>query len=532
MPADDRPYRLGAELLAPYALIANARDVPDAIALENVETGAVWTHATLLDGITRWASALAVVGVGPGDHVATMLVDQADGIHSWLGAAFAGAVEVPLNPQHRGELLRQLLSAISARVLVVDAAVLGELDLGDVADLVDTIVVHGPGSQPYACRGTPIVDLGPLVAAPPTITDPPPIRYCDTATVIFTSGTTGPSKGVIVPWATAYQLVSWMPADSYTEGEGLFCPLPMFHLAGKSAFTSTLIRRARYVYRQRFSASSFLDDVRSSQCVVANVVGPMLSFLADTPPGADDAENPVRVVACGPMIRGIESFERRFGVHVVTCYGMTEIGSVLTTDQDHGPWNACGRVREGYPWPEVRIVNDDDEEVGPGEVGELIVRTAAPWAFSPGYLGAPAATAEAWRNGWFHSGDALRVDDAGNYYLVDRFKDTIRRRGENVSSFEVESIASSHEAVRECAAVGVPGAHGDDDIVLFVIPTAPGAVGPDALRDWFGPRLPSHMVPAEIRVVDDLPRNATTLRVKKHDLRRIASEGRQEGVGT
>ena len=256
----------------------------------------------------------------------------------------------------------------------------------------------------------------------------------------------------------------------------------------------------------------------------------MLSFLNETPEAADDADGPLRVVFCGPMIREVESFERRFGVHVATCYGMTEIGSVLTTAYDHGPWNACGKVRDSYPWPEVRIVNVYDEDVAPGEVGELIARTAAPWSFSPGYLGAPTATADAWRNGWFHSGDALRVDEAGNYFLVDRLKDTIRRRGENVSSFELESIASAHEAIHECAAVGVQGAHGDDDIVLFVIPTSPDALRTDDLREWLASRLPSHMVPAEIHVVDDFPRNPTSLRVKKYELRRLAQQARETGV--
>ena len=310
---------------------------------------------------------------------------------------------------------------------------------------------------------------------PPTIAGPPPIRYSDTATIIFTSGTTGPSKGVIVPWALAYQLVSWAPADAYGEGEGLFCPLPMFHLAGKSAFTNSLIRRSRFVYREKFSATAFLDDVRRRVCAAGNVVGPMLSFLNETPEAADDADGPLRVVFCGPMIREVESFERRFGVQVATCYGMTEIGSVLTTAYDHGPWNACGKVRDSYPWPEVRIVNEYDEGVAPGEVGELIARTAAPWSFSPGYLGAPARRPTPGATGGSIPATRFGSTRRANYFLVDRLKDTIRRRGENVSSFELESIASAHAAIHECAAVGVQGAHGDDDIVLFVIPTFPDA---------------------------------------------------------
>jgi crotonobetaine/carnitine-CoA ligase len=153
-----------------------------------------------------------------------------------------------------------------------------------------------------------------------------------------------------------------------------------------------------------------------------------------------------------------------------------------------------------------------------------VVRSPYPSAFSSGYLDDPDATSRVWRNGWFHSGDAFRTDDSGWFYLVDRFKDSLRRRGENVSSFEVEAVVGSYEGVSECAAVGVPGEHGDDDIVVFLIPTSPGAVSASDLREWVSKRLPSHMNPTKYRIVEELPRNATTLRVKKHELRRMASD--------
>jgi len=473
--------------------------------LENVESGTAWTHAELLDSVRRWATTLAANGVRPGDHVATMLLDQADGMRTWLGSAFAGAVEAPLNPQHRGELLRAALERVAPRVLVIDPAVLDELDADDLAG-----------------AGTVLTTESPLAGA--ALLEPPALRDADPAAVIFTSGTTGPSKAAVVPWATMYQMVSWAPADAFGPGDGLFCPLPMFHVAGKSGFTNALARRARYVYRPTFSASSFIDDVRATGCTVASVVGPMLSILHATTPRADDAVGPLRAVLCGPMIPEIEDFEHRFGVRVATCYGMTEIGAVLTTGYEHGPWNTCGRVRRDFPWPEVRIVDGDGRDVEPGEVGELVARTPYPAAFSPGYLDDAEATSAAWRDGWFRTGDAFRVDDEGNHYLVDRYKDAIRRRGENVSSYEVESVIASHPAVAECAAVGAPGAHGDDDIVVFVLPSAPGAVDTDELTAWATERLPSHMRPVAYRVMDELPRNATTMRVKKYELRRLVAE--------
>jgi crotonobetaine/carnitine-CoA ligase len=494
----------GGPQLAPHLLVARAAEMPAAVALQNVASGESWGYRELLDSVRYHAGAFIAAGLRPGDYLATMLTDQGAAVRTWLGAAWAGAVEVPLNPWHRGQLLSELLARVSPRLLVTEAEILARLD---PADLVAAGTVLSLDRLPD--RGTPV-------------TAPPAVQAGDVAAVIFTSGTTGPAKGVLVTWAGVYQMVSWVPAGAYGPGDGVFCPLPMFHLAAKSAFTNALARSARFVYRPKFSAPMFLDDVRSADCSTANIVGPMLAMLHGLPERPDDAANPLRAVVCGPMIPEIEAFKQRFGVGVVTCYGMTEIGSVLTTSYEHGPWNSCGRRRADFPWPEVRIVDAAGTDVRPGQVGELIVRPGDSAGFSLGYLGQPDATALAWRDGWFHSGDALRMDEAGNYYLVDRYKDAIRRRGENVSSQEIESVVAAHPEVAECAAVGIPGAFGDDDIMVFVLAAKPGGIDTEELRAWVAARVPPHMRPSEYRQVADFPRNATTMRVKKYELRRIA----------
>jgi crotonobetaine/carnitine-CoA ligase len=514
-------FRIGEAHMAPFLLAARAAETPAAVALQNVATGESWSYQELLDSVRRYASAFVAAGLEPGDFVVTMVPEQGDGIRTWLGAAFAGAVEVPINPRYRGSLLRELLAEVSPRLLVASSSVLADIDPDDLA-AAGTIMTIDSGPAGRAARSAHA--LASFSGGAVTVSGPPALRAGDVAAVIFTSGTTGPSKGVILTWAGVYQMVSWVPADAYGPGDGVFCPLPMFHLAAKSAFTNALARQARFAYRAKFSASSFLDDVRSAGCTTANIVGPMFSMLAGVPERPDDASGPLRVIICGPMIPDIEHVKRRFGVDVVTCYGMTEIGSVLTTTYEHGPWNSCGRVRAGFPWPEVRIVDADGRDVVPGAVGELIVRPAQRIAFSPGYLNDPSGTAQAWRDGWFHSGDALRTDESGNYYLVDRYKDAIRRRGENVSSFEIESIVTAHPAVSECAAVGVPGAHGDDDILIFLIPAESGEVDTEKLGAWVDERVPPHMRPSQYRVVADFPRNATTMRVKKYELRRMARD--------
>ena len=176
------------------------------------------------------------------------------------------------------------------------------------------------------------------------------------------------------------------------------------------------------------------------------------------------------------MIPEIDDFERRFGVRTATCYGQTEVGIPIATGWDHGPWANCGRKRMDYPWPDAVVVNEHDEPVAPGEVGELVVRSAEPWALNVGYYKMPEQTVEAWRNGWFHTGDAFRVDDDGWYYFVDRLRDAIRRRGENISSFEVETFVTEHDDVLECAAIGIPATHGEDDVMIAVIVRDPSVV--------------------------------------------------------
>jgi crotonobetaine/carnitine-CoA ligase len=272
--------------------------------------------------------------------------------------------------------------------------------------------------------------------------------------------------------------------------------------------------------RDKFSATHLWDDVRRTDAKVLALMGPLTSLVHAAPRRVDDADNPVRTVICGPMIPEIEEFEDRFGVKVLTCYGQTESGIALTTGWDHGPWDNCGRPREDYPWTEVRVVNAVDEPLGPGEVGELVIRSAEPWALNVGYYKMPEETANAWRNGWFHTGDAFRYSEDGWYYFADRLSDTIRRRGENISSYEVETMVGEYPEVLECAAVGVPAAHGEDECLVHVIVTDPTSFQPAELIRFLTPRMPRHMLPRYVEVVEgDLPRNETSMRVRKSVLR-------------
>jgi crotonobetaine/carnitine-CoA ligase len=493
--------------LAPHAVAHGATTTPEAIALEHVD-GARLTYAELDRRARTWAGALAARGVGAGDHVATMLPNTFDSHLTMLALAWLRVVEVPLNVAFTGRMLAYALEHADVTTLLVapefhDAVVAVE---GDVATLRDVVVLDDATRAELDAGAR---DIAPFVGP----------QYRDVHSLMFTSGTTGPSKAVITPWAVMYQFWSWVPDDALGSGDGLYCAMPLFHNSGRSAFNYAMARNARFVLRDRFRAGDFWDDVRATGCVTAALVGPMTALLHSAAPRDDDADTPLRNVILGPMIPAIDDFERRFGVRVATGYGQTETGMAVTTGWDHGPWANCGRVREDYPWPEVRIADEFDEPVPDGDVGELLVRSAEPWALNVGYHKMPEQTAAAWRNGWFHTGDAFRCDADGWFYFVDRLRDTIRRRGENISSFEVETLVAEHPSVRECAAIGVPAPLGEDDVFVAVIVDDSTDFDPAALVEFLEPRMPRYMLPRYVEIVDDLPRTEASMRVRKHELR-------------
>ena len=373
--------------------------------------------------------------------------------------------------------------------------------------------------KPIACRVTAASEF--LEAGQhPREPGEPPARH-DVSCVIYTSGTTGPSKGVLVPWA---QLSATIPAQWQTgagTGEAQYVPLPMYHVAGRSAVAVMARHGGKLVLRDGFSVQAFWDDIRNHHCTFTLIAGAMTNFLFRAPPRPGDADNPLAKIVIAPVIPEHAEFAARFGVEIVTGFNMTETSLPVYFPDGIPDWKACGRLRPGYPYYEVRIVDEADNEVPPGQAGELIVRTGAPWTLNAGYLGKPEATVAAWRNGWFHTGDAFRVDEHGHFFFVDRFKDAIRRRGENISSFEVEAVVSDHPAVAECAAVGVPSGVGEDEVQIFVVPRPGTALAPAELIEFLRPRMPKFMLPRFVQLIGALPKTEATQRVRKHELRAL-----------
>ena len=508
---------LDRRFLAPHAVAHWAATTPTAIASQHVD-GPALTYAQLHESALTWAAAFGRLGIGRGDHVATMLPIGFNAQLAMLSLGWLRAIDVPINVGYRGRLLQYVLDHADATTLVIAAEFLDRL-VEIEADLptLETVIVIDGKAPPIGSRR--VVGARDFLGGAGPAADLPGPAYRDIAALLFTSGTTGPSKAVIVPWALVYQFWSFVPEDTLEPGDGLFLPFPLFHNSGRSGFNYAMSRGGRLVFRERFSATSFWDDVRATNATVAGLVGPLTSLLYSAPPRADDADNPLRSAVVGPMIPEMEDFERRFGVRVCTSYGQTEVGCPVATSWDHGPWTTCGRPRTDYPWHEVRIVDDNDELVAPGVVGEMVVRTTEPWALNVGYYKAAEQTVEAWRNGWFHTGDAMKYDEDGWYYFVDRLRDSIRRRGENISSFEIENLVGEHPAVVECSAIGMRTEHGDDEVMVAIIVHDRSSFDPAELLRFLEPRMPKFMLPRYVEVFDDFPRNETSMRVRKHELR-------------
>jgi crotonobetaine/carnitine-CoA ligase len=291
--------------------------------------------------------------------------------------------------------------------------------------------------------------------------------------------------------------------------------MPLFHIGGMGVTFVMLARGGSITFVERFDTTSFWEVVRRTQTTSCFLLGVMAVFLEKQPPRPDDADHPMRLVFMVPLAGDIAAFSKRFGMDVYTIFNMTEISSPIVSEVNPTTVGACGKVRPGV---DVRLVDANDCEVPLGTTGEMIVRTDRPWGMNSGYYKNPVATANAWRNGWFHTGDMFRQDPEGNFYFVDRAKDAIRRRGENISSFEVEADVMQHPDVREAAAIGVPSELSEDEVMVVVAPVAGRTIDPVSLIDFLQARMAHFMIPRYVRVLEELPKTPTA-KVRKAELR-------------
>ena len=521
-----------------------------------------WTTAEAFDRSRRLAGGLARLGVGPDTPVALMVDNSFDAVHTAFGLALLGGVQVPVNTAYKGGFLAHVLRDSGSEVLVVEPGYVERvLAVADDVPALHTLVVRG--GTPTAGSRFRIVGWAELEAAHPA--DPVRRGPGDLMAIMYTSGTTGRAKGVLVPHAHAYTYASREHLARPTRGDRSLVTLPIFHLAGQwyGAYQA-LIHTIPCVLEPGFSVRGFWPAVREHGITYTTMLGAVAELLAQTPPSPDDAENPLELAVMAPLASDVAGFRRRFRTDVAAVYGMSEIGCVLdgppetivggtersgadapeaghstersgadapkaghSTERsgadapEAGHSGECGFPRDGYT---LRLVDDAGDDVAPGQVGELLVRPELPHTVMAGYHGLPEETARTIRDGWVHTGDAFRTDADGRFYFADRMKDALRRRGENISSFEVESVVNAHPDVYESAVVAVPSEVGEDEIKVVVVPQAGATVDPEALTQFLVDRLPYFMVPRYVELAAELPKTPTH-KVRKALLRESGATG-------
>ena len=517
-PGSDLRFPTREESVVPDLLAARAAADPDKpfVLFEDEQ----WTRADAAREAWRAGNGLQRLGVAMGDYISSWMPTGPDVLRTWFGANAAGAVYAPLNLAARGSFLEHTLNLAEAKVLVAHHQLVERLLGLNLPSLETVVTVGGPSPVELPWRTLTMDELLDGVGTErPAL--PRALEPWDDLSLIYTSGTTGPSKGVRAAYAAFWNYANCFVLPFVTEEDRYLSSLPMFHTAGTGITYSMLRAGGSVALNKGFSASRFWDDVRRFDATVTIAIHGMVTFMLNQPPRADDADNPLRTVYMGPLSQHKE-FARRYGVQVYTAYGMTEVPVPIVSGLDPEDGKSCGRAADPVHY-ELRLVDENDVPVPPGTPGELVARHTLPWTINSGYKNMPEATADAWRNGWFHTGDQFVQDEQGNFYFLDRIKDVIRRRGENISSFEVETEVLSHPLVKDAAAIAVKNpdldeAAGDEEVKVAVVLEEGATLDPAELIDYLAGRMPAYWVPRFVEYLPELPRTESH-KLKKTDLR-------------
>ncbi len=466
------------------------------------------------------------MGVQPGDRVLIMVPNSMEIVLAWFNTNLLGAVEVPINIHYKESWLVHEVNDCEARLAIVHGQYLERfIQVADqLKHLTDFVVVGGDDCTTHQemDKKWNMHAWGELENAA-AIDEPVETRHHDTSGIMYTSGTTGPSKGVVLPYGVGGVFAQGVvDTAKLTSDDVSYVVHPLFHANAQfMQVLPSLLAGARISLWPGFSASRWLDEVRACGATITNTLGVMCNFIYGQPTREDDAYNPLRAMVTLPAPSDIaEDFERRFGVKCLEGYGMTEVG-VITYRRLDEPLR-LGSAGRALEWFDVRVVNPEtDEPLPPGKVGEIVVRPKATGIMMKEYNNVPAKTVESWRNLWFHTGDAGELDEEGYLYFRDRVKDVIRRRGENISSFSIESAANTHPSVEESAAIAVPAEHGvgaEDEVKLCVVLKQGEELDPAELHEYCAQRMPYFAVPRYIEYISEIPKTANE-KVRKNVLR-------------
>jgi crotonobetaine/carnitine-CoA ligase len=486
------------ERTLPRMLARQAALSPDRVLVRAGDVA--WTFARAFEIAGGMAARLADANVKPGDRVAMLCGNGPAILRAYLGCAFAGAIAVPINIASRGTQLEHILRNCGARLVVADAEW--------VPQLLATQGCGAPFSHlwiagecdleiPKAFTAAALPEPGAPVSAHTS-------RPGDTVAILYTSGTTGPSKGVCCPQAQYF----WWAAHTaallgLSEGERLLTTLPLFHTNALNTFYQAILTGSTLIVEKRFSVSDFLPSLRRHDATATYLLGAMVPMLLSRPESPEERAHGVRVaLAPGVPAEHHEAFTRRFGVAIIDGYGSTETNFVIGDRPREQRPGTMGRLRPGF---DAAVVDVEDNALPDGEAGELALRPHEPFAFATGYFAMEDKTVEAWRNFWFHTGDRVVREGDGRFRFLDRMKDAIRRRGENISSYEVEQVLLAHPAVAQAAVFPVRSELAEDEVMAAIVLRAGAALTPIELLDYSAPRLPYFAVPRYLDFVAALP---------------------------
>ena len=467
----------------------------------------------------RCANAFINQGVKKGDKISIMLPNRPEFLHLWFGSAKIGAVEVPINTSYKGEFLRHIVDQSDSKILVIAKEFLDRVKLIEesLGKLKKIVVLGGLEEEQSAQFKIPMMTFEAFLDAPE---DPVDIKIypSDPQNIIYTSGTTGVSKGALGPhkfWIVVAEQL--LPLREGGRDDIFYTFLPLYHMNGQCLTTITaLLAEGQMVLSDKFSASRFWEEIRRYQATQFNYLGAVIPILAKQPERPDDIENPVRIAfGAGCPQSVMDHFEERFGLKCMEGFGMTEIGiPVHTTLHDRRP-GSCGKPLPIY---EIELFDDHDNEVPVGEPGEIVFRPLEPYTMMLEYYKMPEKTLESMRNLWFHTGDLAKRDEDGYMYFVDRKKDALRRRGENISSFEVERAINTHPKVLESAAVAVQSELAEDEVKICAVLKPGETLTPEDLIEYANERMPYFAVPRYVEFMESLPKTPTE-RVQKYLLK-------------
>lgn len=454
------------------------------------------------------ATALASRGISAGDRLMVIAENRLETLELLIAAAWQGSILVPINPATPVGQLKYFLDYVApVHVFFEGAETIDKVTARDSGATWEALPERSEGVS-HGLRNCWLE--GERRAAPSTAQLDTPL------TILLTSGTTGVSKGVVCPHG---QFLAWGEAVSsmlaLNQDDVAYTCLPLFHTNALNAAFQCLVSGATFHIGPKYSSSRFWQRVNAADATVTYLLGAMVSMLLNTPPSESDRTHAVtRILAPGTPVAALHAFEERFGSILVEGHGMTETNAALGAPFGERKIGFMGKPMNGY---EAQVVDEFDQPVPEGTPGELILRSNIPYAFATGYWMLPEVTIEANRNQWFHTGDRV-VNEDGWFKFLDRIKDVIRRRGENISAWEVEKVLDEHPCVARSAVVPVPSELGEDEVMAFIIPSEVGAVRPEELREHCGAALPAFAMPRFIEFVDDLPLTDTG-KIRKQVLR-------------